>query len=194
MTTFSEATVRARAERSISRSVTAKVLLEAAAESFSETKTYDVFLSHARVDSEIVLGVKLLLEDRAKTVYVDWIDDPQLDRSNVNARTADLLRRRMRRCRSLMCVHTENSSASKWMPWELGYFDGYSGAVAIFPVTRVARSKFEGQEYLGLYPYVDEGSVGLYGSPPPIQIKRGIAEVRDFERWLKAPRDFMRAR
>lgn len=163
-------------------------------ESFSETNTYDVFLSHARVDSEIVLGVKLLLEDRGKTVYVDWIDDPQLDRSNVNAKTAELLRRRMRRCQSLMYVHTDNCAVSKWIPWELGYFDGYRGAVAIFPVTRIERSAFEGQEYLGLYPYVDEGSAGHYGSRASIRVNRGIADTRDFERWMDAPRDFVPTR
>lgn len=174
--------------------MTAKVLLEAATESFSESKSYDVFLSHARVDSELVLGVKLLLEDRGTTVYVDWIEDPQLDRSNVNAKTAELLRRRMHRCRSLMYVHTDNSAASRWIPWELGYFDGYSGAVAIFPVTLIERSSFEGQEYLGLYPYVEEGSAGLYSAPTPIRVKRGTAETRDFERWMTAPREFVPTR
>jgi hypothetical protein len=41
------------------------------------------------------------------------------------------------------------------MPWELGYFDGFRpGHVAIFPLVKTPGSGFEGQEYLGLYPYI----------------------------------------
>lgn len=42
------------------------------------------------------------------------------------------------------------------MPWELGYFDGSSEKVAILPVLNDGQStdRFQGQEYLGLYPYV----------------------------------------
>jgi hypothetical protein len=45
------------------------------------------------------------------------------------------------------------------MPWELGYFDGFKGKVAILPVVEgnVNTDAFTGQEYLGLYPYVTKG-------------------------------------
>jgi hypothetical protein len=47
------------------------------------------------------------------------------------------------------------------MPWELGFFDGYSnGRVAILPITRSQRDEFEGQEYLGVHPYVDVAEIG----------------------------------
>jgi hypothetical protein len=43
------------------------------------------------------------------------------------------------------------------MPWELGFFDGYRpGQVAILPLVRTSGETFEGQEYLGLYPYVED--------------------------------------
>src|SRR3954462_7155871 len=84
---------------------------------------YDIFLSQAHEDAEVVAGVKVLLEREGVTVYVDWIEDPQADRSKVNRGTADLLRERMRRCRFLLFVSTKASPSSKWMPWELGYFD-----------------------------------------------------------------------
>jgi len=45
---------------------------------------------------------------------------------------------------------------SKWMPWECGYFDGKKGRSAILPVTTSGTNMFEGQEYLGLYPYIVE--------------------------------------
>ena len=40
------------------------------------------------------------------------------------------------------------------MPWELGYKDGSSDSVAILPIVDQRKTKFYGQEYLGLYPYV----------------------------------------
>ena len=89
-------------------------------------RQYDVFLSHAVKDAKIVLGVKNWLEENGKKVYVDWIDDKQLDRSRVTSRTAETLRLRMRQSLSLLYIATDSSSQSKWMPWELGYFDGYS--------------------------------------------------------------------
>src|SRR5690348_17193476 len=47
-------------------------------------KTYDIFLSHSSKDAELVEGLKLELEDKKFSVYVDWIEDPQLDRNTVN--------------------------------------------------------------------------------------------------------------
>jgi hypothetical protein len=42
------------------------------------------------------------------------------------------------------------------MPWELGYSDGFHGRIAIVPITdqEIASEGYNGQEYLGLYPYV----------------------------------------
>ena len=42
------------------------------------------------------------------------------------------------------------------MPWELGFFDGLKGKVGIVPVTHNQEGAFKGEEYLNLYPYVDE--------------------------------------
>jgi TIR domain len=119
--------------------------------------TFDVFLSHSYLDAPIILGVKTLLEAEGLTVYVDWIEDPQLDRSHVTTRTADFLRTRMRHSASLIFATSESSSQSKWMPWELGYFDGFRpGHVAILPLVQEASDDFKGQEYLGLYPYIED--------------------------------------
>lgn len=124
---------------------------------------FDVFLSHSKADSDLILGVKGVLEDAGLTVYVDWINDPLLDRSNVTPATANTLRVRMRQSKSLMYAHSSNASLSKWMPWELGYFDGHNGNVAILPIVKSANQvSYKGEEYLGLYPYVDLTSGTLY--------------------------------
>jgi len=124
---------------------------------------FDIFLSHASHDAELILGVKAILEGVGFKVYVDWIDDAQLDRARVTRETAELLRRRMRQCNSLLWVATDAASQSKWMPWELGYFDGYrSNHVAILPLVDSATSSFQGQEYLALYPLVHADKIGTY--------------------------------
>jgi hypothetical protein len=154
MALFIESEVRAAARR-VAQPLykTADTILR---ESRQTSRTsFDVFLSHSRLDSEVILGVKAIIENTGQTVYVDWVDDPHLDRSHVTSETAAQLRVRMRQSKSLFYVHSPNASTSKWMPWELGYFDGFNGNVAILPVVQSESSSFRGTEYLGLYPYVD---------------------------------------
>ena len=119
-------------------------------------KVYDIFLSHSFLDSAQILVIKNDIEELGFTVYVDWIEDSQLDRNNVNRNTALLIKMRMKKCKSLFFATTENYSQSKWMPWELGLFDGLKEKVAILPVLQESFSSFKGSEYLELYPYVDK--------------------------------------
>lgn len=132
-----------------------RILFEQAKE-FSETKSYDIFLSHSVLDANEVYMLKRMIEGMGFSVYVDWLEDPQLDRSKVTPKTANVLKQRMNRCKSLFFATSSNSVDSKWMPWELGYFDGKVGKSAILPVYEYDSStnSFKGQEYLGLYPYV----------------------------------------
>lgn len=47
------------------------------------------------------------------------------------------------------------------MPWELGFFDGYkSPAVFILPVLDAPDQRFQGQEYLALYPLITKEEIG----------------------------------
>lgn len=157
MSLFTEAAVRQRAQEEVSKRglyKKAEQIIVESMEAYASYKTYDIFLSHSVRDANIILGVKAILEDFGYSVYVDWIDDPKLDRSNVTAATAALLRERMSNSKALFFVTTSNSSTSKWMPWECGYFDGKKEKVAIVPVLPSSFSNaFYGQEYLGLYPY-----------------------------------------
>lgn len=162
MALFTESNVRARAQREMNRSTnlykTNKQVLKESVAAFNKYLTYDIFLSHSSKDAELILGVKATLEDLGYRIYVDWVDDAQLDRSSVNEKTAQLLRERMAASKSLFYVTTDNASTSKWMPWECGYFDGFKGKVAILPVKQYALSnEYNGQEYLGLYPYCTKG-------------------------------------
>ena len=154
MAYFTKQEVRNYAKRSITASVESySSKLESIVESQNNQRQFDVFLSHSIRDEELVLGIVEFLKQMGKEVYVDWIEDRQLSRSAVTPETAETLRQRMNQSSRLLYLATDNASSSKWMPWELGYFDGLkSGNVAILPLVDSAYSSFQGQEYLGLYP------------------------------------------
>ena len=146
----------ARKQRGRATRRTASQVLAEEVASVRPNERFDVFLSHCMADAELVAGVKTLLEELGYKVYVDWIVDRQLDRSRVTAETANVLRERMRASRSMYFATSESSPDSKWMPWELGYFDGMSqGRIAVLPLVAVEGASFQGQEYLGLYPVVE---------------------------------------
>ena len=118
-------------------------------------KEFDIFLSHSTRDKELVVGTKLILEDLGYSVYVDWIEDPKMDRSKVSKKTAEILQKRMQKCKSLFYAFSTNSNESKWMPWECGYFDGIkNGKVAVLPISANSDKSFKGTEYLGLYYFI----------------------------------------
>lgn len=83
---------------------------------------FDVFLSHSSEDAEVIVGVKALLEAEGLSVYVDWLEDPQLDRTRVTPTTAELLRARMNNCGYLVYASSRASSSSRWMPLGAGLF------------------------------------------------------------------------
>ena len=157
MALFYEDEVRARAETELRKTfrADAEQIIVESARAYTPTKTYDIFLSHSIKDANLILGMKQIFEDLGYTVYVDWIDDPQLNRSSVTPATAEKLRQRMKSSKSLFYVTTANATNSKWMPWECGYFDGFKEKVAIVPIQkeRTSSNSYSGQEYLGLYPY-----------------------------------------
>jgi hypothetical protein len=51
----------------------------------------------------------------------------------------------------MVYVVTQNAAASKWMPWELGFFDGVRGKVLVYPVDEAAPAAAKQQEYLKLF-------------------------------------------
>lgn len=128
---------------------------------FSALKTYDVFLSHSYFDADEIDVLYEEIKEMGFSVYIDWKEDRQLDRSNVTKETANTLRERMNVCKCLLFVTTSNSSNSKWCPWELGYLDGKKGKSAIFPVLEISTTTndFTGTEFLGVYPYITKATI-----------------------------------
>lgn len=147
--------------------------------------SFDIFLSHSIEDAEIILGAKRILEQAGKTVYIDWINDRELERGKVSGETAEKLRLRMRQCSSLLYVYSQNSQNSRWMPWELGYFDGINGNVAILPIIPDRGGlDFEKEEYLQIYAKID--FTGL-AEKPTIFVNRArkseFGGFKTFDEW-----------
>ncbi len=189
MAYLSASAMRARGSRILAEKQqlgkTARRIL-AEATNFDPDKTYDVFLSHSSRDRRLVIGVKDRLESAGLAVYVDWIEDAELDRTAVTAENAERLRARMRQCRSLLYLATDNASQSKWMPWEVGFFDGLDqGEIGILPVLDDPSEEFEGMEFLGLYAVVDERASSTGGhnlfmnrkSGETVRLKRLLREM-----------------
>lgn len=146
--------------------------------SFSPLKSYDIFLSHAYPDARIVKQIRSMLTDRGYSVYVDWIEDEQLDRGRVSEKTASILRERMKCCASLLYLTSASAGQSVWMPWELGYMDARTGMVAVAPILEDDEEEFKGREYLGLYPYLDLTEDSFY-------IHRSVGSWVTFTEWMK---------
>ena len=147
-------------------------------EKFTIDDTYDIFLSHSYDDARIIKQIKEMLEEKGYTVYVDWIEDSHLNRRNVDSQSANLLRRRMNSCASLLYATSESAEESVWMPWELGYMDAKTGRVAVAPILNEEDTGFKGREYLGLYPYVDLTGDSFY-------IHRSDSDFDTFSDWIE---------
>lgn len=145
--------------------------------------SFDVFLSHSFRDRELILGLRTLLEQGGLTVYIDWIDDPDLDRNAVSPDTAAVIRGRMKQSTSLLYATSRNAADSKWMPWELGYFDGLKGKVGVVPISTGATrpASLNQREYLGLYPYV--GPCSASGDPSELCVFDAEGNKAPLTRW-----------
>jgi len=122
--------------------------------------SFDIFLSHSYADREIIPVLKNELESYGFSVYVDWITDKLLSRDKINKKTAEVLQTRMKQSKCLIYATSDNSQKSRWMPWELGYFDEIKDKmVGILPLKKYGNNfndNFKGEEYLGLYYYIDK--------------------------------------
>lgn len=160
----------------------------------TDINVYDIFLSHSSRDAQIILGILESLNDLGYRVYVDWVDDPQLDRSNVTKATANALRIRMNQSKSLLYATTQYAASSKWMPWELGYMDGRKDRAAILPVFETENSSshtFKGQEYLGVYPYCIKDVFRINPNKEGLWIFEDANTYVTFDDWLvgKKPKE-----
>ena len=169
MVTISAARVRAAAASAMRRTAKSEATILNEAREASSGR-FDIFLSHSRMDRQLVLGAKELIEGHGLSVYVDWIEDGDVERRSVDKERAAILRVRMSQCDALFYAHTPNASLSRWCPWELGYFDALKAPdeqVYVMAIVEEGQA-FAGQEYLGLYQTVDPATY----KPTPRRVSR----------------------
>lgn len=181
MAILTESEVIARS-RTVNRSAR---MFKSTYDSHASSEYFDVFLSHSSNEPvDIVFGIKGLLEDAGLKVYLDKVDDPHLSPNSVTPETAEILRARMRQSNSLLYIYSRYSTQSRWMPWELGFFDGLKGTVGILPVKQFSNSTFKGEEYLGLYPYADLANIAN-STTKKLWINKSENEYAGLASWVK---------
>ncbi len=148
--------VRSRARSSVKAAgMSAGRMLERQAS--SALPRYDVFLSQAIRDEDLVLGVySILTEDLGLSVFCDWLQSSQADHSVTTPADAEHIRRMMLASTALIFIDSEHSKNSTWMSWEIGWFHAAKRRVCVLPVVRSDVSRYRGREFLGLYPAVEE--------------------------------------
>lgn len=142
-------------------------LRQAASRNFTFTKKSAAygqrkgFLCHSHADRNLALGFQQKLKEEGLDLYIDWQDlsmPPEPNRE-----TAEKIKLMIRDADVFLFLATENSMASRWCPWEIGYADGVKRSIQIAIVpTRDSNGRFYGNEYLQLYRRIDKTN---YTSP-----------------------------
>ncbi|PPK95810.1 TIR domain-containing protein [Nonlabens xylanidelens] len=147
--------------------------------------SFDIFLSHSFLDKNEVEGLYIELTNQGYSVYVDWIIDPHLDRTNVTKSSAKLIQNRLKISKTLLLAISTNATVSKWMPWELGYVDGNTNKCAIIPISKseYAPDSYVGLEYLSIYPFIKK--VPTKGSGEKLFVIEEALKYIIFDNWLK---------
>ena len=122
-------------------------------ESIQDNDMYDIFISYSSKDILYAKKAAEFLRDNGFSVYIDD-EDSVLDKKNVNSKTTVRLARILENCRCLIFLFTENSSASSWCPWEIGYMSAYNDfkCVTLPIVDEPFLNYIEHKEYLLNYP------------------------------------------
>jgi TIR domain len=151
-----------------------------------ESRYVDVFISHKMEDAEKAQRLKRRIESFGLTCWID-ADDEEMERIQkalpVDYKLlTDRIREHLRTCRCLIFAFSAKSRESRWMPWELGFFDGRWG-----------------RRLIGLYD-LDEGahenvpqpvqSSGEVGMPEFLQIYSELkpATLESFLQYVRSPR------
>ena len=192
MTLLTEGRVRERARMSTKAArLSSRELL--ARQARKSQRQYDIFLSQAIKDEELVLGVyTILTEDIGLTVFCDWVESSVSDHGNTTPADAVYIKGKMLASRGLMFIDSEHADTSSWMSWEIGWFHGAKRRVCVLPIVRSENDQYRGREFLGLYPMVEEDDrfflrvparlddiVPRYSAPKPL----ALATWMPFQVW-----------
>lgn len=117
-----------------------------------------IFLCHSHKDHTLALGFAQLLQEAGCKVYIDWLDSEMPEKPNKE--TAVRIQHKIKENDYFVYLATENSSKSRWCPWEIGYADGVKVTNKIVIAPTKDRTNAYGQEYLELYQRIEIASNG----------------------------------
>lgn len=140
-----------------------------------------VFLSHKHSELKYIQSIIGLLRERFRAeVYIDS-EDQDMPRIT-NAVTARRIKHKIRNCQKFVFVATEESLKSPWCNWEIGWSDRCKAYrnMLIFPFDIGNSRNFNGNEYLRMYPYVQQDG-GRYFVIDP---NKKLDDVIPLEKWL----------
>lgn len=143
------------------------------------------FLSHSSKDDELVAGAISVLENHGGRVYVDEID-PEMP-PYTNAKTAALLKTRIRDTSRFVLLASKNSKDSRWAPWELGIADGLKppSNIALFPASDSNYDQsWASWEYLGLYDRIVWGELTGYDGNVWMVLDEKKNTATELRKWL----------
>lgn len=101
----------------------------------------DVFISHKQQDQLRCDTLRQMIEAWGFSCYADFADP-----ANAKATDAEDLaigiREKLRVSRCLIYAYSSQSQQSKWMPWEIGFYDGRWGKhkIALFDLDQLGQS------------------------------------------------------
>lgn len=107
----------------------------------------------------MALGLQQWLKEQGMELYIDWQDPYMPDAPD--GTTANRIRAVIKEADVFLFLATNDSMASRWCPWELGFADGVKRNEQIALIaTRDASGHYYGNEYLQLYRRIDQDSAG----------------------------------
>jgi hypothetical protein len=113
------------------------------------------FLCHSHRDRDLALGLQQWLKEQGMNLYIDWQDASMPE--TPDGTTAARIRSVIRAADVFLFLATNNSMASRWCPWELGFADGVKRNEQIGIVsTRDSSGRYFGNEYMQLYRKIDQ--------------------------------------
>lgn len=143
-----------------------------------------IFLSHSHKDQELVLALQTILAEKNIELYIDW-QDSSLPRVT-GKETADIIKSKIRESFQVWVLATKNALESLWVPWEIGYTDGYkSDKIVILPFS-VNNEEYKGNEYLKLYKSIQNiaGILKYYNPVKELNGKYIYDEIGDVKKYI----------
>ncbi len=120
-----------------------------------------VFISHKHSDLEYLKGFIDYLKSNYKiNPYIDSMDSEMPQKTCTQ--TAKRIKYVIGKCYKFILLATNDALSSKWCNWEVGIADKTkfeNHDMAILPMVDNLYTKFNGNEYLALYPSIERRSI-----------------------------------